>query len=111
MENQYTIKITSQAQEQLREILHYIAFELEAPDAAVQMLDKLQKDIASLSYFPNRIALTEEEPWHSMGIHRMPVKNYLVYFWINEAEKKVQVTAILFNRRNQNEQLIKMNMK
>ncbi len=28
---------------------------------------------------PERIKLTEEEPWRSQGIHRMRVKNYYVY--------------------------------
>lgn len=55
--------------------------------------------------------LTEEEPWHSMGIHRMTVGEYLVYFWIDEPEKKVQVTAVVYGRRDQREQLANMEME
>lgn len=81
MAETYVVKITTQAQEQLHQITHYIASELKAPDTALHLLDTLEDAISSLSEFPQRIALTEEEPWHNYGIRKMPVKNFLVYFW------------------------------
>ena len=36
-----------------------------------------EKEIGSLAQFSNRVPLTEEEPWHSQGIHKLPVKNIL----------------------------------
>lgn len=54
---------------------------------------------------PERIKLTEEEPWHSKGIHRMRVKNYYVYFWIDEDNSKVQIIAVIYVARNQAAQL------
>ena len=106
----YCVKITEQAQEQLREIYSYIALQLQSPNTALKMLDVLEKEISSLSYFPNRIALTEEEPWHSKGIHKMPVKNYLVYFWIDDVRKTVQITAVVYGRSEQKTQLSQMSM-
>jgi toxin ParE1/3/4 len=76
---------------------------------AIRMLDTLEKEILSLSTLPNRVALTEEEPWHSAGIRKIPVKNYLVYFWVNEERKKVQITAVVFGQRDQRNVL--QNMK
>ncbi|HCC01304.1 MAG TPA: type II toxin-antitoxin system RelE/ParE family toxin [Ruminococcaceae bacterium] len=110
MANDYIVKITAQAQEQIGEIARYIAYNLQAPDTALRMLDTLEKEIASLSRFPNRIALTEEEPWHSYGIHKIPVKNYLIYFWIDETMHKVQVTAVVYGRRYQMQQLSQMGL-
>ena len=69
MPEKYTVKITQQAQEQIREIVSYIRFTLQAPETAMKMLDTLQEEIASLDQFPNRVPLTEEEPWRSQGIH------------------------------------------
>lgn len=80
MADEYIVEITVQAQGQLQEIAHYVAFSLPAPTTAVRLLDVLEEAIASLSQLPNRVALTEEEPWHSCGVHKMPVKNFLVYF-------------------------------
>ncbi len=91
MPEEYTVKITPQAQEQLREIISDISYTLQAPSTAMKMLDTLEKEIVSLNQFPNHVPLTEEEPWHSQGVHKLPVKNYLVYFWVEEEAKKVQV--------------------
>ncbi len=35
----------------------------------------------------------------------MIVKNFLIYFWIDEENDKVQVMAIIYNKRNQIKQL------
>ena len=101
MPEKYTVKITLQAQEQLREIISYIRFTLQAPGTARKMLDTLEEEIASLDQLPNRVPLTEEEPWHSQGIHKLSVKNYLVYFWVNEDTKTVQVIGIIYGRKDQ----------
>lgn len=108
MEERYTIRVTDQAQEQLREIAHYIAYELQAPETALRMLETLETAMNTLSLFPSRIALTEEEPWRSRGVRRMPVKNYLVYFWIDEAAYIVQIMAVIYGRRDQAERLAEM---
>ena len=60
---------------------------------------------------PDRINLTEEEPWRSEGIYRMRVKNYYVYFWIDENNDKVQVTSVIYVARNQAAQLGRMEIE
>lgn len=105
MPEKYAVKITPQAQKQLREIVNYISYTLQAPGTAMKMLDTLEKEIVSLDQFPNRVPLTEEEPWHSQDVHKLTVKNYLVYFWVDEEAKKVQVFGIIYGRRDQRHQL------
>lgn len=111
MGKNYTVKITSQAEEQIQEIMHYIAYDLKAPAAALHLLDALEDSFASLTYFPQRVTLIDEEPWHTSGIHRLPVKNFLVYFWIDEDNLKVQITAVIYTKRDQLHQLSKMDME
>ena len=62
MDKTYTMKITPQAEEQIQKTIYYIAHELKAPDAALHLLDILEDSIASLSHYPQRIALISEEP-------------------------------------------------
>lgn len=106
----YEIKITSQAQEQMAEIIDYISHELFAPDAANYLLDKMENSIMALAEFPERYQLIDEEPWRTEGIRKIVVNNFLVYYWINQAEKKVHVTAVIYSKREQLEQLKNMNM-
>ena len=107
----YTVRITRQAREHLRGIKKHIAEKLLAPEAAKNTIAAIKKEIKSLDKMPERIKLTEEEPWRSEGIHRMRVKNYYVYFWIDEENSKVQVTSVIYVARNQAAQLILMQME
>ena len=107
---QYEVKITEPAQRQLQEIVRYIADDLQEKRTAIRMLDTLEKEILSLSTLPNRVALTEEEPWHSHGIHKFPVKNYLIYFWVDEETKKVQIIGAVYGRKDQRHQLSNLDM-
>ena len=59
----------------------------------------------SLARMPKRVALTEEEPWRSYGVHKMAVKNFLVYFWIDDKRNEVHVIAVIYGRRDQLEAL------
>lgn len=108
MVDAYTVKVTMQAQGQIKSISQYISIDLNAPDAAVHFLDTLEESIMSLSQLPHRIPLTGEEPWRCEGIHKMPAKNYLVYFWINESSKTVQINAVVYGSRDQVRQLSQM---
>ena len=58
-------------------------------------------EVSSLRTMPNRYPLTPEEPWRSEGIHKMSVENFLVYYWVNESEKIVWVTVVVYGRRDQ----------
>lgn len=89
-------------------IVKYIASELKVPEAALHLLNEMEHSIASLSQFPQRVSLTEEEPWCSCGVRKMPVKNFLIYFWIDEENSKVQVTAVIYGKRDQLKQLLQM---
>ena len=107
----YKVGITRQAREHLQGIKAYITNELLAPEAAQNTMMTLRKEIKSLSQMPERIKLTDEEPWRSEGIHRMRVKNYYVYFWIDEENARVQVTSVIYIARNQVAQLERMEME
>lgn len=104
----YSVKVTKQAENQMREIAVYIASDLQNAAAALAMLDAFEQVLDSLHVFPQRIALTGEEPWRSRGIHKAVIKNYLMYFWIDEEESIVQVTAVAYGGRSQRNALENM---
>lgn len=106
----YSVSITDYAQMQLKDIAKYIKYELQSPQAASAFLTVMEKSISSLSSMPNRISLEESEPWRSLGIHKMPVKNYLIYFLVKEDCSEVHITAIIYNKREQKQQLLKMEL-
>lgn len=110
MGNEYEVKVTRQAMEQMREIVHYISSDLLSPETADGFMDKMKEAILELANFPKKHALIQEEPWRSEGIRRIVVKNFLIYFWVDDENNKVQVTAVIYNKRDQIRQLINMDM-
>ena len=103
--DRYTIRITRQAREHLREIRRYIEKELLAPIAAKNTITAIRKEIESLSVMPGKVHLTPEQPWHDQDVHRDRVKNYYIYFWIDEENKIIQIIGVIYIRREQSRQL------
>ncbi len=84
----YEVKLAIQAVNQIGETIQYISKILLEPETARKWADTLQYEIKKLDTMPTRYPLTEEEPWHTKGIRKMPIKNFLVYYLVDE-EKKV----------------------
>lgn len=108
---QYRIRITRQAREHLLEIRRYIEKELLSPMAAKNTIAAIKAEIQSLGNMPNRVHFTPEEPWRSFGVRRTRVKNYYIYFWINEEGRTVQIISVIYVKRDQARQLEKMEME
>jgi toxin ParE1/3/4 len=97
----YEVKVTRQAHGQMREIALYIANECCAPEAAQNLLDKLEESMNALAEMPKRHSLVDKEPWRSEGVRKVIVKNFLIYFWVDEENMKVQVIAVIYEKRDQ----------
>ena len=77
----YDIVISDQAEIDLRGILEYIAFELQAPENASGQLDRLEACIMNLEHMPKRYRQYELEPMEKYeGVRVAPVDNYLVLY-------------------------------
>ena len=104
----YKIRITRQAREHLQDIRDYIETTFLEPGTAKKMVQLLRSQIQSLSEMPQRIKTIDEEPWGNYGFRKIRVKNYYVYFWINEEKEQVQIIAVIYVKRDQIRQLEKM---
>ena len=103
--DEYTIKVTRQAKEHLALIREYIATELKEPIIAKRILELLKSEMMSLQTMPYRVKCIDEQPWGELGFRKIRVKNYYVYFWIDENKKEVQILAVIYVRRDQAKQL------
>ncbi len=64
----YEIRMTPQAQNDLRGIFEYIAFTLQSPQNAAGQLDRLEESIDSLEQMPERFRVYDKEPWRSRNL-------------------------------------------
>ena len=93
------------ARQDLREIYEYIAYTLLVPDTACSLTDRIMADIRSLAEFPERNPLYRDEPWHSLGVRFLPVKNYLVLYTVHEEIETISVARIMYGGRDISRQL------
>ena len=94
---------TFQARQDLHDIYDYIAFTLLAPDAARKTTERILETVRSLQTMPERNPLYKEEPWHSLGVRFIPVKNYIVFYTVNT--DTVSIARIMYGARDLSRQL------
>ena len=101
----YEVKISEQADNDLRGIFEYIAFELQSPENASGQLDRLEEQILSLDTMPERYRKFEKEPWNSRGLRILPVDNYVVLYIANSDKKIVTILRVMYAGRDIDNQL------
>ncbi|MCC8127848.1 MAG: type II toxin-antitoxin system RelE/ParE family toxin [Clostridiales bacterium] len=96
---QYNILRTDKADEQLREIIFYIADDSGSVDVALNYLDKIEKAINRLRDFP----LSGNTPRYSVlrkqGYKVLIVERHLVFYKVNDEKKEVTIYAVVDGRR------------
>lgn len=96
----YRVDISEPAEKDLKDIVRYIASQLSAPISALKMMELFEETMADLSDIPQRCPLVADERLSQMGYRKLTVKNYLVFFSIDEKNKVVDVERILYGRRD-----------
>ncbi len=101
----FKVEISLQAEEDLRGIFEYIAFELLSPENAERQLKRLEKQILSLDEMPERFPKYGKEPWCSRGLRFVAVDHYLVFYFFNLDTGIVTVLRVMYSGRNIEKQL------
>ena len=100
MTDAYSVRYSPAAREDLKGIYSYIAYMLKESTTAARQTDRIRKSIRSLDAMPERHRAVEWEPWASLGMRRMPVDNYVIYYLVDRAEHTVTVVRIFYGGRN-----------
>lgn len=90
------VRLTPQAQRQIREIVLYERDELCMPQAAQRLLEDLTKASEGLSSMPSRFRVIGVEPLLSAGVRRMNVRKYSIFYTADEMMGVVSLFAVLY---------------
>lgn len=96
----YRIAYTPEAYSDLSDIYSYIAFVLREKGTASSLIKRIRKEITSLSAFPESYPTVDWEPWFSMGVRKMPVDHYVVYYLVDGKGKSVTIIRIFYGGRD-----------
>ena len=100
MSDSYSVVYSPEALNDLKDIYAYIAQELLVPDTALNQVNRIRKEIRSLDFMPSRYALVDWEPWKSMGMHKVPVDNFAVFYTVDSNSMTVVIIRIVYGGRN-----------
>lgn len=53
-----------------------------------------------MDFMPLRYALVDWEPWASMKVHKLAVKNHVVFYIVDEDARLVTIVRIFYGGRN-----------
>lgn len=96
----YRVDISEPAENDLRDIVRYISAQLSAPTTAMEMLEAMEQAMVSLEEMPNRVSAVADERLAAIGYRKLIVRNYIIFFSIDEQAKVVDVERIPYGRRN-----------
>ena len=98
----YKILRTDKAEDQLRDIIFYIADDSGNIDIALRYLEKIETAINRLQEFPNSGSIPRYSILKKQGYRVVIVEKHLAFYKVNEEDKTVIIYAIVDGRREYN---------
>ena len=96
----YKVVYLPTARKQLEDAVMYIAIDLCSPDAAMNLADEVDQAVQKLKEMPYRFPIYHTLYAMKLEIRFFPVKNYNVYYVIDEDLKTVEIWRVLHRLQN-----------
>jgi len=96
----YSLNITDVAEEDILSAINYIANVLKAPMAANNLLDEIEMHEEILEKRPNIHPFVPDEYLAEKRLKFVMIKNYIMFYTIDEDEKTINVIRFLYGRRD-----------
>ena len=94
----YKIILLPSAKTSLIDVGVYISQTLGEPVTASKYADEIEKAIKSLSDFPKRVKLVDDVNLGALGVRRLIVNSFFVYYTVYDESKTVYVNDIIYSR-------------
>ncbi|WP_455089450.1 type II toxin-antitoxin system RelE/ParE family toxin [Peptoanaerobacter stomatis] len=98
--NHYKIIVSETYHNYLKDILYYISHNIDAPFTALELLDDIEITVSSLSTMPYRYGLVDDTYLLHKEFRKCLVKNYIIFYKIDEENKTILIHRILHSKQN-----------
>ena len=95
----YKVVIQEAARLDIRSIIEYISNDFNEPLVAEKLVRCIADRINRLTDYPKRNKRLNDEPFYSKGYRVTYVKNYAIFYYVDDKLNTVNVMHILYNRR------------
>jgi toxin ParE1/3/4 len=96
----YSLYITEIAEEDILATVRYIANVLKNPIAANTLLDEIERYEKILEDTPGIYPFVHDEYLAGKGLKYVAIKNFLLFYTIDEKSKIVNIIRFLYGRRD-----------
>lgn len=103
MASEYAYCFTEKAEQDLDEILRYIAVDLDNPIAAKGFFEKVFDKIDTVRCFPESGALVDNEFLADKAVRKLLVDHYVIYYKVFYDQKMLYIVRIAYGKRNLDE--------
>lgn len=100
MSAQYRIQYSPAALDDLKDIYAHIATELRSPETASKQIHRINEEIGFLDFMLCRYEQVDWEPWKSMGMRKVPVNHFVVFYTVDQKLMMVTVIRIVYGGRD-----------
>ena len=96
----YSLNITNIAEEDILSTVRYIANVLKNPIAANTLLDEIERYEKILEDTPGIYPFVYDEYLAGKGLKYVTIKNFLLFYTVDEKNKIVNIIRFLYGRRD-----------
>jgi plasmid stabilization system protein ParE len=96
----YLLNFTKIIHEDIDSSYKYIVEKLGAPRAAENLIEEIIEKLNYIKRTPYSRPLVQDNYLASLGIRSIKVKNYVIYFNVDENDKRINVIRFFYNKRN-----------
>jgi len=96
--DQYNIRYSKEAKQDLINIKKYIKYNLQEPNIANKLITKIKKEIGKLAFDAKIYNIIDDDFIKKLEIRKIIVDNYIVFYRIKN--KTIEIVRIMYGRRN-----------
>ena len=96
MPNDYRVKFTPLAVNDLDNIYQYIFRTLNAPKAAEKLIEEIEQKVKRLAYMPYSCPAVDDELLSWKGYRKLVIKNFIALYLVSDREKLVTIMRVVY---------------
>ena len=96
----YQLEYLPIAMQDMVKISRYISHKLLNPTAASKLADEMIKAAEDIVAFPYSKPVHMTPKPLKQEYRKLAVKNYVMFYWVDETEKKIVIARVLYARRD-----------
>ena len=98
--NKYTIQFSKDAKDDLTDIYSYIKYNLQEPNIANKLIQKIKQEIHKLKDYPIIYPIISDDFIKTLQLRKFKIKNYFVFYRVNPNNTTIEIVRVIHSRRN-----------